>query len=158
MACETAVGYVWSHCIPLFDSTNLCPLPRAASSNRELLAAPRALLGGPCGSESPSEVPGLRHWENTATNCWASHLSREVTKHFNGHLTNAVASIFWFVRASLPLEIHPLLKLIVFPYFTVHPDDLSPMFVILHEMAICFLFPHVSHFSGSRMYLVVSLS
>lgn len=153
MACESAAGYVWSHCILLFDSTVLCPLPWAACSHCELWQ----LLG--CCWEAPAAARARpRLWGDTATNGWACHPSREGTKHFNGHLPSTVASICWFIRASLPLEIHLFLKLIVFPYFTVHPADLSPVLVILHEMAICFLFPQVSHFSGSHMYFVVKLS
>lgn len=129
----------------------LCPeLPAATVSCWQLL--------GRCWEAPAAARARPRLWGDTATNGWACHRSREGTKHFNGHLPSIVASICWFIRASLPLEIHLFLKLIVFPYFTVHPADLSPVLVILHEMAICFLFPQVSHFSGSHMYFVVKLS
>lgn len=130
----------------------LCPeLPPATVSCWQLLRHCRTLRGGPCPEPEPS--PGLRLWGNAATNCWACHPSREATKHFNGHLPNTVASICRSIHASLPLEIHLLLKWI-FPASLF--SQITYMFTIVYGMAICFPFPEVFHFSGSHMYFVQS--
>lgn len=81
----------------------LCPgLPPATVSCCSSSGTMGALWGGTCSEPEP------RLWGNPATNCWACHPSREATKHFNGHLPNT--SICWSIHASLPLEIHLLLK------------------------------------------------
>lgn len=94
------------------------------------------------------------YWENSITDCWAFHISRKDTKHFNGHIPTTVASVCWFVQASLSFTWKSIC--FSFPYVSGHSDDLSPIFVVLCEMAICFLFP-MFHVFQVQVYTLLSI-